>query len=174
MDQGRADRNRAEATTKRYKSVADSFLKFLGGERTTASIASLTAEEIEAWRSAELKDGKGESTVDFGVKVLRGALEEARRKGLVLSNVAEAVETGEAMQEGREPFTDDEIRKLLAKANKEWTGMILFGAHLGLRIADAAGLTWRQIDMEKCTLSIAPGKTKRTAPKERELALHSN
>ena len=171
--QGRTDRNRADATTKRYKSVTDSFLKFLGVERTTASIASLTAEEIESWRSAELKDGKGETTADFGVKVVRAALGEARRKGLVLSNVAEAVETGESTQEEREPFTDDEIRTLLAKANKEWKGMILFGAHLGLRIADAASLTWRQIDMEKCTLSIVPGKTRRTAPKERELALHS-
>ena len=104
---------------------------------------------------------------------MRAALEEARRKGLVLSNVAEAVETGESIQEGREPLTDDEIRMLLAKANEEWKGMILFGAHLGLRIADAASLTWRQIDMETHTLSIVPGKTKRTAPKERELALHS-
>jgi integrase len=171
--QGRADRNRADSTTKRYKSVTDSFLEFLGDERSTASIASLTAEEIEAWRSAELKDGKGETTADFGVKVIRGALEEARRKGLVLSNIAEAVETGESIQEGREPFTDDEIRRLLKKADTEWTGMILFGAHLGLRIADAASLTWEQIDMEKCTLSIVPGKTKRTAPKKRELALHS-
>ena len=168
----RATLRRADATGKRYKGVLDGFLAFLGPERCKGSIGSLTASEIERWRDAELASGKGATTCDFGLKVIRAALESAKRKGLAQSNVADAVEKTEAAQEEREPFTDDEIRLLMAAASDEWRGMILFGVHLGLRLMDAASLTWGQIDLAGKTLSIVPSKTKRHAPKAKPLALH--
>jgi len=168
----RSTLGRADATGKRYHAVTDSFLAFLGPERCKGGIGSLTASEIERWRDSELATGKGASTCDFGIKVLRAALEAAKRKGLAQSNPADAVEKSGAVQEEREPFTDKEIRLLMDAASDEWRGMILFGVHLGLRLMDAASITWGQIDLAGKTLSIIPAKTKAHAPKAKLLALH--
>ena len=169
----RSTLGRADATGKRYRAVTESFLTFLGPERCKGGVGSLTASEIERWRDTELATGKGASTCDFGIKVLRAALEAAKRKGLAQSNPADAVEKSGAVQEEREPFTDEEIRLLLVAASVEWRGMILFGVHLGLRLMDAASITWGQIDLAGKTLSIVASKTKAHAPKPKTLALHA-
>jgi integrase len=49
--------------------------------------------------------------------------------------------------EERIPFSEEQIRQLLPKANIEWMGMILLGLHAGLRLKDAANLTWENIDL---------------------------
>jgi hypothetical protein len=36
----------------------------------------------------------------------------------------------------------EQIQQLLRQANIEWMGMILLGLHAGLRLNDAANLTW--------------------------------
>ena len=164
---------RADATGKRYRAVTEGFLAFMGAERCKGRVASLTASEIERWRDCELASGKGATTCDFGIRVLRAALETAKRKGLAESNVADAVEKSGAIQEEREPFTDKEIRRLMDAASVEWQGMILFGVHLGLRLMDAASLTWGQLDLAGKTLSIVASKTKAHAPKPKILALHA-
>ncbi len=64
---------RADATGKRYSGVIDGFLGSLDARRRKGSIGSLTACEIERWRDAELSKGKGSTTADYGVKVLRAA-----------------------------------------------------------------------------------------------------
>lgn len=157
---------RADATARRYRSVIESFLAHLSGPRAGASIASLSAGEIEAWRNAELQSGKGATTADFGLKVLRAALNAARRKGLALANPAEAVEAAGGAAETREPFTAEEVVALLNLADKEWRGMILLGAWCGLRIADAANLTWASVNLRDQLLSFQPAKTrnKQAAP----------
>jgi len=170
----RATMGRASSTSKRYEGVIHGFLAQLGAERSKGSISSLTVSEIEDWRDCELKAGKGGTTVDLGVKIVRAALESARRKGLVLTNVADAVEKVASPGEERDPFTDVEIRSLLASANKEWKGMILFGAHVGLRIGDAANLSWTQLDLSAGTLSLLRQKSARVAPRPTLEPLHTD
>ncbi len=171
--EGRRALNRADATAKRYSGVVESFLAHLGPTRSGASIASLTAGEIEAWRNDEIKCGKGLTTADFELKVLRAALNAARRRGLVLANAAEAVESAGGAAEEREPFTVAEVKALLGVANEEWRGMILLGAFAGLRIADAANLTWNELDLKAGTLTFQPNKTRRTDSHPLTIALHS-
>ena len=169
---GREELGRADATAKRYRSVLDSFLSHLGTLRGGASIASLSAGEIEAWRNAELQVGKGATTADFGVKVLRAALNGARRKGLALSNPAEAVEAAGGTAETREPFTADELAALLRVADDEWRGMILLGAWGGLRLADAAGLTWGNVELAAGVLEFQPNKTRGKSGEPLRVAMH--
>lgn len=163
---------RTDATGKRYKSVIDSFLAHLGPQRSGASVASLTGSEIEDWRNAELKEGKGQTTADFGIKVLRAALNSARRKGLILANPADAVESTGATAEIREPFTPAELADLLRVANPEWRGMILLGAWCGLRIADAANLTWENVNLDAGTLTFQPQKTRNRGSQPLVIAMH--
>ena len=164
---------RADATAKRYRSVVDGFLKHLGAQRAGGSIASLSTGEIERWRNAELLGGKGKTTADFGVKVLLAALNTARRKGLPLANPAEAVESAGGVAAAREPFTAEELAGLLALADEDWRGMILLGTWCGLRLADAASLTWGDVDLKSGTLTFAPGKTRNTRGEPLTIAMHS-
>jgi len=167
----RTSLGRAEATTKRYLSVIENFLKHLGEKRSMASIGSLSSAEIEAWRNAELQTGKGKTTAEFGLKVIRAALNSARRKGLALSNPAEAIEHSGAHSETRDPFTHTEIIELLKVADREWKGMILLGVWCGLRIADAANLTWNCINLAEGVLVFRPSKT-RNKEITLQIALH--
>jgi integrase len=163
-----------ESTLKRYEPVIKSLLTHLGPERSSASIASLTTGELEKWHAAESAKGKGGSTADYGIKVISAALARQKRLGYILHNPAGAVELTKSAGQARQPLTDEEIAKLLAKANKEWKGMILLAAWCGLRLADAAGLTWGNVDLEKKTLTFQPSKTRKTDAEPLVVALHSD
>lgn len=149
-----------KSTASRYEPVMESFLAYLGPERAAASVASLTPAEIEAWHRGEVAAGKSASTADYGLKVISAALARAKRLGLLLHNPAEAVRVFGHAAEARQPFTDSEVAALLAEANKEWRGMILLAAWCGLRLADAASLTWGNVDLSARTLTFRPSKTR--------------
>jgi integrase len=168
------DANCRPSTISRYEPVIEGLVGFLGPERSSASVGSLTALELEKWHKAESAKGKSGSTADYGLKVISAALARPKRLGLLLHNPAEAVKLFGNAGEARQPFTDEEIAKLLDVASKEWKGMILLAAWCGLRLADAAGLTWSNVDLEKKTLTFRPSKTRKSDAKPLVIALHSD
>jgi len=164
---------RADSTVRRYKLVLDAFVKFIGPKRAGASVGSLTAQEIERFRDAEMEAGKGGTTANMSLKILRAALEAAKRKGLALSNPAQAVEMTGALAEERETFTDPELRDMVeAAGDTDWRGMILMGVHCGLRIHDAANLTWEAVDLEAGTLTFRAEKTSRQTRRSIAVWMH--
>lgn len=164
---------KAESTRKRYESVIQNFLKFVGAKRAKATIASVTSDEIERFRDQELAQGKVASTADFGVKVLRAMFESARRKNQRLDNPADGVESIQVNQQERQAFTDEQLAVLCANANREWRGMILFGAFGGLRLNDAANIRWDQLDLIQGSLTFKPAKTANRTGKSITVALHT-
>lgn len=150
---------RSGSTAKRYKPIIEGFIGSLSEKRQGAGIGTLTPTEIERFRDAEVRAGKGATTANFAVSILRAALNSARRKGLTLSNPAEAIDELQARAEEREVFTDEEISSLLKRADEEWRGMILTGLYTGLRLNDAAHLEWRNVNFEQGTLGLTAKKT---------------
>ncbi len=140
-------RGTKEGTLKRYSPIFDGFVAHLGKARASARIASVTVQELEDFRDAELRSGKTPGTADFALKVLNGVFEDARRKAIILHNPVQAVKTlaGGAGEE-RRPLTERQVSALLAVADVEWQGMILLAFHTGIRLNDAANLTWANID----------------------------
>ena len=164
---------KSAGTVERYKPILKGFVKFLGEKRANISIAGVTATDIERFRDLESGSGKSAASANLAVSVLRAVFSDARRKGILLTNPAEAVELVHAAPNERQPFTDDTIALLLAAADWEWRGMILLGAHAGLRIGDAARLIWTAIDLTAGTLTFAPQKTsRRTHGKPQRIAMH--
>ena len=149
----------SSGTLSRYGPVLQGFLQSLPEKRRRVSVASITALEVERFRNSELEGGKTPGTANFAVKVLRAVFNTARRRGLCPSNPAEAVEMLLEESQERLPFSKDQVKDLLAVAENEWRGMILLGYHTGIRLSDAANLTWANVDLLKRILVFRARKT---------------
>ena len=162
----------APSTARRYEDVIEDFLKHLG-TKAKRSVAGLQPRDIASYRDEQIKSGKANKTANLVLKTLRSALGVARKRGIILHNPAEAVDALPDNSGSRETFTRQQITALLAVADSEWRGMILVGACHGLRLMDAAKLTWANVDTEKGVLSFYPQKVARAAKrKPLELPMH--
>ena len=166
---------KASGTAKRYKHTIEAFLEHIGEARQTKSLASIKSADIAFFRDLQIKEGKSPATANMVVKTLRIPLNLARKQGLILTNPAEAVDLLPAEQGERQTFSREQIKALLevTKQETEWRGLILFGACHGLRLGDAAKLTWENINAERRSLVFFPQKTSH-GPKRRaeEYPLH--
>lgn len=174
--QAKATVGRAVGTLNRYRPILNGFLGHIGEKRAGASISSITPSEVERFRDAQLGEGKGATTANFAIQVLQSVFEAARRKGVALSNPAQAVEPLDAEAEERHPFNEEQTRDLLAAADgTDWVGMILLAWNTGIRLGDAASLTWTNIDLVGGILSYREGKTagrKKGRAKDTIVCLH--
>jgi integrase len=162
----------APSTARRYEDVVEAFLKHLGA-KSKRSLAALMPRDIASFRDEQVKSGKANKTANMAVKTLRIALNVARKQGIILSNPAEAVDALPDNSANRKTFTREQIAALLAVADSEWRGMILIGACHGLRLMDAAKLSWADFDTVRGTLCFYPQKAMRVAKrKPLEIPMH--
>jgi integrase len=147
-------------TFQRYKVIAERFVESIGS-KSKRDVAALTPDDVARFRDSEAK-ARSYATANISVKVLRIALAEAERRGLLTSNPAKKVQIlklrGERVH--RRPFTLTELRRLLEVAgDSEWRGLILAGIYTGQRLGDLARLTWQQVDVNKRVVRFVQGKT---------------
>ena len=149
-----------ENTHTRYKTVVDQLNIYLG-TRASLDITHLNAKEISGFRE-DLSNRVSPGTVNISLKILRSALNQAKRDGLTDVNEAERVTLLKIRKRAqREAFTELQLKRILKAADDEWKGMIFFGIYTGLRLGDIASLTWRNIDLIHNTISVTTAKTER-------------
>jgi integrase len=149
-----------ERTHERYSTAIDHFLNY-AGSRTARDIAHLTVKEITGLRD-HLTKSLSPNSANYTVKVLRAMLNQARRDGFVETNEASRVTLIQRVRKfERRPFTLPELKRILAAANDEWRGMILFGLYTGQRLGDIALLTWANVDLQQQELIVTTQKTGR-------------
>jgi integrase len=158
----RKSRNSSKATVARYTGHRKSFLDWLG-ERKTKPLESITIMDAQNWREQLQDEGRAVKTVLSYTKDMGAIFRSAIREGLVESNPFAALETLEAHDsQERKPFTPDEVSLLLdAAPSDDWRGLILVAAYTGLRLGDAAKLSWESVDLHGRTITVTPSKTKR-------------
>ena len=148
----------AAGTAKRYRDIVEGFRGFMGNQ-CSRDVASISTSSITKWRDQEAKR-VSRSTVNLSIKVLRSCFGDALKQGLLTSNPAKQVpiiaNRGGSTRRG---FTIAEIKRILAKADDEWRGMVLFGLYSALRLGDLATLTWRAIDIEREEIALTTAKT---------------
>lgn len=138
--------NRSAGTATRYAPVVRDFLDSLG-TRAGKPLASLTPGDVERYVNALGQRGLSGRTIGLHVAAIRTALNAARRKGIIPTNVAEAVERPAVVERKKGLFTEAETALLLAAAEGEWKTLLLVGIYTGLRLGDCAGIKWANIDL---------------------------
>ncbi len=159
--------SKATHTAQRYGTTVESFKKSLG-RRVHVPLSAVTVRDVENFRDSRLLEISN-TTVGYDLKILRTAFGAARKQGMIQSNPAEAVEIPKGRSHKRDAFSIAEVQTILASVDDvEWKTAILFGAYAGLRLGDAVGLEWSNIDFSNALLRFEVMKTKRTE----ELPLH--
>jgi integrase len=142
-----------------YQRVSARFLGFLG-PKADQPLSSLTPRDIAAWRTRRLSiEGVSAGTFLSDYRILKSAFAHARRQGLILHNPADAVELPINKPIEREVFAPEEIRALLAHASSEWQTLIYLGYYLGIRLSDAATLSWDCVDLSAGRIHYTQSKT---------------
>jgi integrase len=144
-----------------YEAVVRDFCAFLGS-RAEAELLYLTKADIAAFRD-KVASTRAASTANKQLKILRVALQQAWRDGVLDDNPAAKVPLlkGPLEQVTRRPFRLEELQRLLRAADGDWKGVILFGVYTGQRLGDLARLRWSNLDLEQGTLAFTTRKTHR-------------
>lgn len=148
----------APSTHAFYRGAASKFIEFLKSS-ADADLTEISREHILGFRN-ELSRLLAPKTVNHLVKFLRMVFRAAKRDALVSDDPTEFVDTVRQKQKAeRRPFAIEELRAVLAVADTEWRGMILFGLYTGQRLSDIASLTWDNVDLVREELRLVTRKT---------------
>jgi integrase len=100
--------------------------------------------------------GLSSRTVGHIRGVLRTALNDGVRLGLVVRNVALLTDPPRHRAPAREPFTAQEARALLAAADGDrLAALYRLALTLGMRRGELHGLRWQDLDLDASTLRVA-------------------
>jgi integrase len=132
------------------------------GEKAKRDLSHLEKEDVASFRDS-IASTRSTGTANLALKIIRIALGQGRRDGLIVTNPAEQIKILKDQEQGteRRPFTLDELKRLLKVANDEMKGLIMFGLYTGQRLGDIARLTWQNLDLQEEELYFVSGKTRR-------------
>lgn len=120
----------------------------------------LEPEHLEALYKRMAKNGSKPATAHQVHRTIRVALKEALRRKHITRNVAQIAKPPSlADEEEVEPYTIEEVKKLLGTAasmrnSARWA----FALALGLRQGEALGLKWADVDLDAGTMRIKRGR----------------
>ena len=166
---------KAKSTGERYGVAVADFLATLG-KRASKPLTSLTAADVEHFLNHRIAKKLSPATVILDVKIIGGALNVARRQGLITTNPAEAVELPEAVGMERGTFTPAEVKMLVDTAEGEWKLLIMLAYFTGARLSDCCRMQWDGVDLTDETLTYTQAKTgaKVTTPLHPDLLARLN
>ena len=148
------------ATMEAYTAFSRSFCTFLK-DQADEPILYLSKDTITKYRDS-VCEALTPRTANNKLKILRTALQQAWRDGLIDDNPAARIPILKVSNAGsRRAFTIEELRILLSHTEDPWKGMVLVGLYTGQRLGDVARLRWKQIDFRSQILSLTTSKTGR-------------
>ncbi len=121
-------------------------------------LAKLAPQHVQAMLNDRQQAGLSPRTVQYARDVLRQALNQALKWGLVARNVALLVDPPRSDRQPVTPLAAEQARgfldQLKSQENRLWP-VIAMAIMTGLRQAELLGLRWSDVDLEGRTLCVA-------------------
>lgn len=118
-------------------------------------LEKLTPQHVQHFMNVRLASGLSARTVQYARAVLRCALGQALKWGLVARNVATLVDPPRHKQHEIVPLTLDEIKGFLrAISGHRFEAVFYVAIALGLREGEVLGLRWQDVDLKAATLKV--------------------
>lgn len=118
-------------------------------------LAKLTPQDIQGFLNRKRENGLSARSVQNIHAVLRRALAQAERWGLVPRNVARLVSPPRVSRTTVHPLTPVEVKKLLtAIEHDRLAALYTVALAVGLRQGETLGLRWEDVNLETGTLSV--------------------
>lgn len=151
----------APATYKSYVKSVNDFVAYLGAH-AKKEMGDMTVADLAGFRSQELGRTSPVSTRRRLCGILN-ACRTAWKEGVLSEDIASKLPSlpQKSKNKNRRPFTMPELAKVIEVADEEWRGMIYAGFYTGQRLGDVARMSWKQIDLQKQTLTLQTSKTGR-------------
>ena len=125
-------------TFQRYEQLVRVHLK---PELGRIALTKLTPQDVQRYINLKLQEGLSARTVDFSRAVLRSALNQALRWGMVSRNVATLAQPPRNKRPEIEPLTPDEAQALLAAVSGDrLEALYAVAIAIGLRQGEILGL----------------------------------
>lgn len=141
-------------TYESYKNIVHNKISGALAEKELGEISTLDIQQLV---TKLLRDGIAASSINTIISVLQNSLQSAMMLGYLENNVVKNVKRPKITGKEVTCFTLYEQRKIecaiLDDPRSKMFGIILC-LYTGLRIGELLSLTWSDIDLQKCTLSV--------------------
>jgi integrase len=118
-------------------------------------LTQLAPAHVNKMMQAVMASGLTAATAQRAHAVLRRALGQAEKWGMVARNVAKLVDTPKVERKEVQPLTAEQIAAFLEQARgHRLYALFLLAVSLGLRQGELLGLRWQDIDFEKRLLRV--------------------
>jgi integrase len=123
----------------------------LGKKRLT----QLSPADLQRYMNQKLAGGLSPRTVQYHRAILRRALSQALRWGLVARNIATLVDPPRVPRKQIEPLSPEETEQFLrAVRGQRLEALYTVALALGLRQGEALGLRWADVDLERAVIRV--------------------
>jgi integrase len=118
-------------------------------------LSKLSPANVQALYAAKLRDGLKPSSVRYIHAVLHRALEQAVKWNLIPRNPARAADPPKIREDEITPLNSEQARRFLdAAAREKFEALYVLSLTAGLRMGEALGLRWTDIDLDAQTLRV--------------------
>jgi integrase len=135
------------------------FLSYLGERGAARRLDSNTTADIEGFVRALRQEGRSASTINKIRAFLSQPFEKARKGGTIRFNPCALVQPEKAEPIVKGVFTPGQVAALVAVAETDWQGAILFAWGSGARLGDVANLRWSALDLANGIVTFREQKT---------------
>lgn len=120
------------------------------------ALAKLTPQQIQAMIKKKLTSGLSPRRVQYIRSVLRKALNDALKMGLVARNVVTLTDPPKQVRHEIQPLAPEQARQFLdAVRGNRLEGLYVAALATGLRQGELLGLRWRDVDLDGAALRVA-------------------
>ena len=119
------------------------------------ALSKLSPQQVQRFLNDKLVAGLSPRTVQYLCVLLRGALDQAVKWGLVVRNVATLVSPPRVRRAEIRPFGPEQARTfLVAVRGDRLEALYSVALAVGLRQGETLGLQWSDIDLDHATLTV--------------------